>query len=69
MRELNDDFRSLSDEYARTQSRLVKDVIEIASSYAPPLEQLNVVLAHLDVILSLAQVSSNAPIPLSLIHI
>lgn len=63
MRELNDDFRSLSDEYARTQSRLVKDVIEIASSYAPPLEQLNVVLAHLDVILSLAQVSSNAPIP------
>ncbi|WFD20579.1 MSH2 protein [Malassezia caprae] len=63
MRELNDDFRSLSDEYARTQSRLVKDVIDIASSYAPPLEQLNVVLAHLDVILSLAQVSSNAPIP------
>lgn len=63
MRALNDDFRSLSEEYARTQSRLVKDVIDIASSYAPPLEQLNVVLANLDVILSFAHVASNAPIP------
>lgn len=63
LRELNDEFRALSDEYARTQSRLVKDVIEIAASYAPPLEQLNVVLAHLDVVQSLAHVSSNAPIP------
>lgn len=63
MRELNDEFRSLSESYARTQSALVKDVIEIASSYAPPLEQLNFVVAHLDVVISLAQVSSNAPIP------
>ncbi|WFD08172.1 MSH2 protein [Malassezia vespertilionis] len=63
MRELNDEFRTLSESYARTQSRLVKDVIDIASSYAPPLEQLNTILAHLDVVLSLAHVSNNAPIP------
>lgn len=60
---MNDDYRSLSQEYAQTQSRLVQDVLEIAASYAPPLEQLNVVLAHLDVTISLAQVSSQAPIP------
>lgn len=63
VRELNDEFRSLSEDYASTQSRLVKDVIDIASSYTPPLEHLNVVVAHLDVIVSLAHVSSNAPIP------
>jgi len=63
VRELNDEFRTLSEDYASTQSRLVKDVIDIASSYTPPLEHLNVVLAHLDVIVSLAHVSSNAPIP------
>lgn len=63
LRELNSDFRSLSDEYARTQSRLVRDVIEIAASYAPPLEQLNIVIAHLDVVVSLAFVSSHAPVP------
>lgn len=63
LRELNSDFRSLSDEYARTQSRLVRDVIDIAASYAPPLEQLNIVIAHLDVVVSLAFVSSHAPVP------
>ncbi|WFD43594.1 MSH2 protein [Malassezia psittaci] len=63
LRDLNEEHRTLSDSYARTQSRLVKDVIEIAASYAPPLEQLNMVLAHLDVIQSLAHVSSQAPIP------
>lgn len=63
LRELNENFSSLSNSYARTQSSLVKDVIEIASSYTPPLEQLNYLLAHLDVINSLALVSSNAPIP------
>lgn len=63
LRELNDEFRGLSDNYARTQSRLVRDVIDIASSYTPPLEQLNVVLAKLDVVISLAHASANAPIP------
>ncbi|WFD33172.1 MSH2 protein [Malassezia sp. CBS 17886] len=63
LRDLNHEFRALSDQYARTQSRLVKDVIEIAASYSAPLEHLNVVVAHLDVVLSLAQVCSNAPIP------
>lgn len=63
LRELNDEFRTLSDSYSRTQARLVRDVIDIASSYSPPLEQLNVVLAQLDVIISFAHVAVNAPTP------
>ena len=38
LRDLNDEHRMLSDNYARTQSRLVKDVIEIACTF-PPLTQ------------------------------
>ena len=33
LRDLNDEFRTLSDRYSRTQSRLVRDVIDIAASY------------------------------------
>lgn len=63
LRDLNDEFRTLSDRYSRTQSRLVRDVIDIAASYTSPLEQLNVVLAKLDVLISFAQVAANAPVP------
>ncbi|TKY85515.1 hypothetical protein EX895_005677 [Sporisorium graminicola] len=63
LRDLANDFKDLSERYSRSQSGLVKEVIQIASSYCPPLEKLNVVLAHLDVIVSFAHVSDSAPIP------
>lgn len=63
LRDLANDFKDLSERYSRSQSGLVKEVIQIASSYCSPLEKLNVVLAHLDVIVSFAQVSENAPMP------
>ena len=63
LRDLGNDFKDLSERYSRSQSGLVKEVIQIASSYCPPLEKLNVVLAHLDVIVSFAHVSENAPVP------
>ncbi|SPO24558.1 probable DNA mismatch repair protein MSH2 [Ustilago trichophora] len=63
LRDLGNDFKDLSERYSRSQSGLVKEVIQIASSYCPPLEKLNVVLAHLDVIVSFAHVSDSAPIP------
>ncbi|KAJ9479512.1 DNA mismatch repair protein MSH2 [Pseudozyma hubeiensis] len=63
LRDLATDFKDLSERYSRSQSSLVKEVITIASTYCPPLEKLNVVLAHLDVIVSFAHVSDNAPIP------
>ncbi|PWN51340.1 putative DNA mismatch repair protein MSH2 [Violaceomyces palustris] len=63
LRELNNDFRDLSESYSRSQTELVKNVIQIASTYCPPLEQLNTIVAHLDVIVSFAHVSENAPVP------
>lgn len=63
IKELNDEFRTLSDQYNAQQSDLVREVIDIAASYCGPLEQLNVNIATLDVIVSFAHVSANAPEP------
>lgn len=63
IKELNEDFRSLSDQYSAQQSGLVREVICIAGSYSGPLEQLNAKIAMLDVIISFAHVSANAPEP------
>ncbi|KAI0058620.1 DNA mismatch repair protein [Artomyces pyxidatus] len=48
-------------EYSKTQAQLVKEVVSIAATYAPVLEALNDVLAHLDIILSFAHIAVNAP--------
>lgn len=53
----------LSERYNRTQSGLVNEVVTVAASYCPVLEKLAGVLAHMDVIVSLAHVSVHAPIP------
>ncbi|TNY21324.1 muts domain V-domain-containing protein [Rhodotorula diobovata] len=63
LKSLNDDYRDLSKAYDKKQSGLVKDVIQIAASYCEVLESLNTVLAHVDVIASLANSALNAPIP------
>lgn len=51
----------LSENYNRTQSSLVNEVVSVAASYCPVIEQLAAVLAHLDVIVSFAHVSVHAP--------
>ncbi|KAK3290625.1 DNA mismatch repair protein msh-2 [Chaetomium fimeti] len=56
------EFDQLSQNYNRTQSGLVNEVVGVASSYSPVLEKLGGVLAHLDVIVSLAHCSVHAPI-------
>ncbi len=56
------DFDQLSQNYNRTQSGLVNEVVGVAASYCPVLERLAAVLAHLDVIVSLAHCSVHAPI-------
>ncbi|KAG6809946.1 hypothetical protein H0H92_013995 [Tricholoma furcatifolium] len=55
-----EDFKEYSQSYTRTQSALVKEVVSIASTYTPVLEALDNVIAHLDVILSLAHVSAHS---------
>ena len=51
----------LSENYNRTQSGLVTEVVNVAASYCPVFEKLAGVLAHLDVIVSFAHVSVHAP--------
>ncbi|PWY92571.1 hypothetical protein BO70DRAFT_281625 [Aspergillus heteromorphus CBS 117.55] len=53
----------MSSNYNRTQTGLVSEVVSVAASYCPVLEQLAGVLAHLDVIVSFAHVSVHAPTP------
>jgi DNA mismatch repair protein MSH2 len=55
------EFDQLSENYNRTQSGLVNEVVSVASSYVPVVEKLAAVLAHLDVIVSFAHVSVHAP--------
>ncbi|KAJ4135940.1 MSH2 protein [Fusarium equiseti] len=55
------EYDQLSQNYNRTQSSLVHEVVQVASSYCPVLERLAGVLAHLDVIVSLAHASIHAP--------
>lgn len=55
------EFDQLSENYNRTQSSLVNEVVSVAASYCPVLELLAGVLAHMDVIVSFAHVSVHAP--------
>ncbi|KAH8668718.1 muts domain V-domain-containing protein [Xylariales sp. PMI_506] len=58
---LRREFDQLSQNYNRTQSSLVNEVVTVAASYCPVLERLAGVLAHLDVIVSFAHCSVHAP--------
>jgi DNA mismatch repair protein MSH2 len=55
------EFDQLSENYNRTQSSLVNEVVGVAASYCPVIEQLAGILAHLDVIVSFAHCSVHAP--------
>ncbi|KAI9878678.1 MAG: MutS-like protein [Pleopsidium flavum] len=61
MQTMRREFDQLSENYNRTQSGLVSEVVNVAASYCPVIEQLAGVLAHLDVIVSFAHVSVHAP--------
>lgn len=61
LQSLRREHDQLSNSYNRTQSSLVNEVVAVAASYTPVLEALAAILAHLDVVVSLAHVSVNAP--------
>ncbi|KAG8936053.1 MutS-like protein [Tulasnella sp. 408] len=63
LRDLSKRFADTTAQYQRMQSSLVKEVIGIAATYIPVLEDLDNIIAHLDVIVSFAHVSANAPEP------
>jgi len=47
---MSSEYTDLSTQYHRHQSGLVKEVVGIAASYTPVLQQLGSVIGHLDVI-------------------
>ena len=55
------EFDQLSENYNRTQTGLVTEVVNVAASYCPVLESLAGILSHLDVVVSFAHVSVHAP--------
>ncbi|KIW27987.1 DNA mismatch repair protein msh-2 [Cladophialophora immunda] len=59
--ELRREHDQLSGSYNRKQSSLVSEVVQVASSYTPVIEQLAAIIAHLDVVVSLAHTSVHAP--------
>lgn len=61
MTQMRREHDQLSENYNRTQSGLVQEVVNVAASYCPVIEKLAGVLAHLDVIVSFAHVSVHAP--------
>ncbi|ANB12773.1 mismatch repair ATPase MSH2 [Sugiyamaella lignohabitans] len=63
MKQFNEEYTELDTEYRRTQSSLVREVVNIAATYCTVLESLSTVLAHLDLIVSFAHVSAFAPSP------
>ncbi|THH09566.1 hypothetical protein EW145_g1915 [Phellinidium pouzarii] len=58
---LSIDYQEITETYTKTQSGLVKEIVNIAATYTPVLEALDNQIAHLDVIVSFAHVSVNAP--------
>ncbi|KAF4581359.1 MutS-like protein [Pleurotus pulmonarius] len=63
LKELAEEYVTYTTKYSRTQSSVVKQVVEIAATYTPVLDLLDTVIAPLDVIISFAHVSVNAPEP------
>ena len=61
MTEMKREFEQLDQNYSRTQSGLVNEVVSVAASYCPVIEKLAGIIAHMDVIVSLAHVSVHAP--------
>lgn len=63
LRTLSVESGELEEEYRKTQSGLVGEVLSVAATYLPVLSNIDQVLAYLDVMCSFAHVAYLAPVP------
>lgn len=61
LRSISDQYAELQTEYNKTQSNVVKEILEISTTYTPLLEKLIGLIAEIDVIVSFAHTSAYAP--------
>ncbi|KAI9365943.1 muts domain V-domain-containing protein [Zopfochytrium polystomum] len=65
LKRLSSEIEELRGKYEEIQSNLVREIVTITAGYFPLFERLNMVVAHLDVIVSFADVTVHAPVPLA----
>ncbi|KAK1923021.1 putative DNA mismatch repair protein MSH2 [Papiliotrema laurentii] len=63
LKRYSETFEDLTKQYIRESNHLVREIVKIASSYTGVLEELDGVIAAIDVIISFAHVAANASIP------
>ncbi|EGD78393.1 MSH2-Ex5 isoform [Salpingoeca rosetta] len=63
LKTINEEYVGCYEQYLRIQEEVARKVVEVASGYATPMDDLNCVSAHLDVYVSFAVAGIEAPIP------
>lgn len=63
LKSLASDYQDCETKYDQTARDLVRDLVTTAATYTSVFEELDNIVAHLDVIISLAHVAVNAPEP------
>lgn len=63
LQELNSTYEVLKNTYEESQKNVIKEIFEIAASYADTIRSLNFCIAKVDVLVSLATAAASAPVP------
>lgn len=63
LKELSSQYDDINKKYIQQQDELVKKLIKVIASYIPVCEDLSKLFVFIDILMSFAEISCNAPIP------